>query len=53
MFSLNLRQFRDNADVREHVPEHELDTLAAELLALRTEAGPPVVWGLRQLVIGA
>lgn len=53
MFSLNLRQFRDNADVRKQVPERELDALATELLVLRTEAGPPVVWGLRQLVIGA
>ncbi len=53
MFSLNLRQLRDNADVREHVPERELDALAAELFALRAEGGPPVVWGLHQLVIGA
>ena len=53
MFSLNLRQFCDNADVREHAAQHELDALAAELTALCVEGGPPVVWGLRQLVIGA
>ena len=53
MFSLNLRQFRDNADVREQVPEQELDALHAELMALRTEGGPPIAWGLRQLVIEA
>jgi SAM-dependent methyltransferase len=53
MFSLNLRHFRHNEDVRERMAEAELDALAGELQALRERGDAEIVWGLRQLVIEA
>ena len=52
MFAMNLRTWRDNSFVREHVEEQEIQRLERDLDALRIHAptGVGIVWKLRQLV---
>ena len=53
LFSLNLTQLRQNADVDHRMDAAALDGLAEELGALCQHAGPSITWGLRQLALEA